>query len=92
MHEEQKALQADIERLLRTLLRGRSGGVPKAEVVAALEVFFRVGQPGGKDVDNFAEVVEGLAADVPGPTVVDPEILFAEDENFNQGHFAEAVR
>ena len=36
--------------------------------------------------------VEGLAADVPGPTVVDPEILFAEDENFNQGHFAEAVR
>lgn len=92
MYEEQKALQEDITKLVRSLLRSQPKGVPKAEVVEALKELFKVGEPGGKAEERFKEVVAALGKDVTDRVIKSPEALFAEDENFNQGHFAEAVR
>jgi hypothetical protein len=57
----------------------------------ALFSFFRVGQPGGKSLASFDELMQALEEDQAGPNV-EWKKVFEEDREFNQGEFAEATR
>jgi len=91
VQEEEKDLQRDIIKLFKSLA-GRGGcGVSIEDAEEGLHRLFRVGQGGGKTRAQFTEVMAALRKEV-GEFVADPCALFREDENFNQGPFAEAVR
>jgi len=70
------------------------GTLAKGLVREALRAYFRVGAPGGKSASRFDALLQALDAAAPGgpATRVAHASLFAEDREFNQGEFAEAVR
>ncbi|EIE22924.1 hypothetical protein COCSUDRAFT_64043 [Coccomyxa subellipsoidea C-169] len=88
VYYQQIQLQEDLENLLSTLDKSmhgaETGSLTKAEVCSALEAFFAVGQPGGKTVNRFDELMQALDEDQDGPTV-QLKKLFEEDREFNQG-------
>ena len=82
------ALQGDLQQLFslldRTVHAVETGTVPKANVAAALEVYLKVGEPGGKTRERFDALMQALDADQEGP-VVTYKKLFEEDREYNQG-------
>ena len=65
--------------------------MPKEDLRTALSCFFRVGQPGGKSLTRFDEIMQALDQDQPG-SMVEWKKIFEEDREFNQGEFAECLR
>lgn len=92
---EQVDLQKSLEKLMITLDRvsnkKETGFIDKAELKSALQSFFSVGQPNGKQTIRYDELIEQLNKEQPLPKV-DYRKLLAEDEDFNQGPFMESVR
>jgi hypothetical protein len=70
------------------------GTLPKAVIRDALRAYYRVGSPGGKTAPRFDALLQALdAVAAGGPAIrVLHASLFAEDREYNQGEFAEAVR
>lgn len=90
----QNKLQYDLEELFLLMDKAKgqaSGSIPKEDLRIALATFFRVGQPGGKDLGRFDEVMQALDEDQPGASV-EWKKVFEEDREFNQGEFAETLR
>lgn len=90
----QARLQTDLEELFAALDKSKgqaTGSMPKEDLRTALSSFFRVGQPGGKTLARFDEVMQALDQDQSGPTV-EWKKIFEEDREFNQGEFAECLR
>ena len=92
---EQLDLQKSLEKLMVTLDRvsnkKESGFIDKSELKSALQSFFSVGQPNGKQNTRFEELLDTLNQEQAGPKV-DYRKLLSEDEDFNQGPFMESVR
>ena len=87
-------LQYDIEEMFALMDKAKgqvSGSIPKDDLRIALASFFRVGEPGGKDLARFDEIMQALDEDQPGPNV-EWKKVFEEDREFNQGEFAETLR
>jgi hypothetical protein len=90
----QSRLQYDLEELFALMDKAKgqaSGIIPKEDLKIALTSFFRVGQPGGKALARFDEIMQALDEDQPGLTV-EWKKVFEEDREFNQGEFAETLR
>ena len=97
VYHQQIALQHDIVSTLAAVDRAahgaETGALPHADVRTALRTYWRVGAPGGKMEARFDALAQSLDAVAPpsdGPVPL--ASLFAEDREFNQGEFAEAVR
>ena len=92
---EQVDLQKSMEKLMTTLDRvsnkKETGYIDKSELKSALQSFFAVGQPNGKQTTRFDELLEKLNKEQP-LAKVDYRKLLSEDEDFNQGPFMECVR
>lgn len=92
---EQLDLQKSIEKLMVTLDRvsnkKETGFIDKSELKQAMQSFFSVGQPNGKQTTRFDELLEKLNKEQP-LAKVDYRRLLSEDEDFNQGPFMECVR
>jgi len=87
-------LQYDLEELFALMDKAKgqaTGSIPKDDLRIALASFFRVGQPGGKDLARFDEIMQALDEDQPGSSV-EWKKVFEEDREFNQGEFAETLR
>ena len=95
VYHQQLALQIDVAGMLAALDRAAHGAdagtLPKPDVRLALRAYFRVGAPGGKTEPRYDALMQALDAVCPGGAV-DHASLFAEDREFSQGEFAEAVR
>ena len=90
----QARLQSDLEDLFAALDKAKgqiTGSIPKEDLRTALWSFFRVGQPGGKTLARFDEVMQALDTDQPENNTIWKKI-FEEDREFNQGEFAECLR
>lgn len=63
-----------------------TGTLLKSDLRVALASFFKVGQPDGKTIERFDELMQALDVDQPGNSIVWAKV-FEEDREFNQGQF-----
>ncbi|KAI3438406.1 hypothetical protein D9Q98_000838 [Chlorella vulgaris] len=90
----QARLQAELEELFAAIDRAKgqvTGFLPNEDLRTAFLAFFKVGQPGGKSLKRFDELMQAMDEDQEGEAV-EWRKVFEEDREFNQGEFAECIR
>ncbi|KAL4444954.1 hypothetical protein ABPG77_004004 [Micractinium sp. CCAP 211/92] len=90
----QVRLQAEVEELFAAIDKAKgqaTGFFSKEDLRTAFLAYFKVGQPGGKTLKRFDELMQAIDEDQEGD-VVEWKKVFEEDREFNQGEFAEAIR
>ncbi|KAL4448019.1 hypothetical protein ABPG75_005238 [Micractinium tetrahymenae] len=87
-------LQAEVEDLFAAIDKAKgqaTGFFSKEDLRTAFLAYFKVGQPGGKTLKRFDELMQAMDEDQEGD-MVEWRKVFEEDREFNQGEFAEAIR
>ncbi|KAI7835772.1 hypothetical protein COHA_010350 [Chlorella ohadii] len=87
-------LQEELEELFGAIDRAKgqaTGFIDTDDLRTALLAYFKVGQPGGKTLQRFDELMQAVDEDQEGDRV-EWRKVFEEDREFNQGEFAESIR